>query len=56
MSFITADDPGATWKDPDSLTPEQVEQLIAAYLEARAVIARLEAEITRLNGEQEVYE
>jgi hypothetical protein len=56
MSFIVADDPGAMWEDPDSPTLEQIAELLAAYIEAKKIIARLEAEIARLNGEQEVVE
>jgi hypothetical protein len=57
VSFLTADDTGGNpWKDPDHPTDAEIEALLAAYIEARKVIARLEAEIARLNGEQEVVE
>lgn len=58
MSFLIADDyPPHLWRDdPDLPTREQVAELIAAYIEAKKVIARLEAEIARLQGEQEVVE
>jgi hypothetical protein len=57
VSFLIADDQGgAHWTDPDRPSVEEIEALLAAYIEAKKIIARLEAEIARLNGEQESYE
>jgi hypothetical protein len=57
MSFLTADDAGGNpWIDPEHPTDAEIKALLDAYIAARAEIARLQAEIARLNGEQELVE